>query len=406
MKLVTLEEIRAAAERIKGVAYRTAFEQSRSFSVLTGAEVFLKLENRQKTGSFKLRGAYNKIATLTEAERACGVVASSAGNHAQGVAYGATAAGIKATIVMPTTAPLAKVEATKGYGAQVVQFGTVYDDAYGKAREICEQQGAVFIHPFNDRDVIAGQGTIGLEILQDMPDIDAIVVPIGGGGLLSGIATAVKELNPQVKVYGVQAEGAPAMYRSVREGRLMTTDTATTIADGIAVKIPGDFCYKHIEHYVDDVFVVNDDKIAATIFMLMERSRIISEGAGATALAAVLNGIIPKHKKIVSIVSGGNIDINLISRIIDRGLIRSGRMVRIAMTAQDRPGILRDCLSIIATTGANITSISQDRLERDLPLGFVLVEVAVETRNRDNIDEVLAKLHASGFDARIDDHIH
>ena len=285
MKLVTLEEIQAAAERISGVVYRTALDQSRSFTTMTGSDVFLKLENRQKTGSFKLRGAYNKIATLSDTERACGVVASSAGNHAQGVAYGATAAGIKATIIMPTTAPLAKVEATKGYGAEVIQFGSVYDDAYAKAREICEQRGSTFIHPFNDPAVIAGQGTIGLEILRDMPDVDAVVVPIGGGGILSGIATAIKELNPQVKVYGVQAEGAPAMYRSFREGRLMTTDSATTIADGIAVKIPGDYCFKHIEHYVDDVFVVNDDKIAATIFMLMERSRVIAEGAGATALA-------------------------------------------------------------------------------------------------------------------------
>lgn len=406
MKRITLDEVKAAAARLQGITYHTALDQSRSFSSMIGADVFLKLENRQKTGSFKLRGAYNKIATLSDAEKKAGVVASSAGNHAQGVAYGATSAGIKSTIVMPKTAPLAKVEATKAYGAEVVQHGTVYDDAYSKACEICEKSGATFIHPFNDPAVIAGQGTIGLEIVQDMPDIEAIVVPIGGGGILAGIATAVKEMNPQIKVYGVQAEGAPAMYRSVREHRIITTNTASTIADGIAVKIPGEYCFNHIEHYVDDVFVVNDDKIASTIFMLMERGRLIAEGAGATALAAVLHGVIPRHKKIAAVVSGGNIDINLISRIIDRGLIRTGRMVRIAMTAQDRPGILRDCLSIIANTGANITSISQDRLERDLPLGFVLVEVAVETRNREHVDDVLIKLHEAGFDARIDDHIH
>lgn len=401
MNLVTLDDIRAAAQRLKGVAYKTALDLSRSFSEMCGSELYLKLENRQKTGSFKLRGAYNKITSLTDEEKKRGVVASSAGNHAQGVAYAASMAGIKATIVMPKTTPLAKVEATKGYGAQVLLAGTVYDEAYAKAREICEQEGAVFVHPFEDPAVIAGQGTIGLEILSDLPDVDAIVVPIGGGGIISGIATAVKEMNPKVKIYGVQAEGASAMFRSLREHHLVALNNASTIADGIAVKTPGSYCFEHIERYVDDIFVVNEDKIASTIFIMMERARLIVEGAGAVAAAAVLHKIVPPHKKIAAIVSGGNIDVNLISRIIDRELIKSGRMVRLAMIVKDSPGMLRDCLNIIASAGANVNSISQDRLECDLPVGSAHLEIALETRNKDHIEEIMQKLRKAGFDANI-----
>ena len=354
---VTLKDVEAASKRLAGVVHKTPLESSHIFSEMAGYEVLLKLENMQRTGSFKVRGASNCIQTLTKEQQAHGVIAASAGNHAQGVALGAQAAGIKATIVMPEGAPLAKVEATKGYGAEVVLKGGVYDEASAEAVRLQKETGATLVHAFDDPAVIAGQGTIGLEILEQCPDIRSIVVPIGGGGLLAGIATAVKSVAPHVKVYGVQASGAPAMYLSKHAGKWVETPEAQTIADGIAVKSPGKITFDLIQKYVDDIFVVKDDDIAATILLMMERAKMISEGAGAIGLAAMLHGNIPHADKTAAVISGGNIDVNMISRIIENGLVKSGRRIKLLTHLTDRPGELRRFVSYIEEYKANIVYV-------------------------------------------------
>ncbi len=398
---VTLSDIEKARKALDGVIHHTTLDKSNTFSALTGSEVYLKLENLQKTGSFKIRGAYNKINNLTLEEKARGVIAASAGNHAQGVAYGASQAGIKATIVMPEIAPLAKIAATRGYGAEVVLAGGVYDEAYNRARELQTETGQTFIHAFNDPAVIAGQGTIGLEILQDLEEVDAIVVPIGGGGMIAGIAVAVKEMAPHVKVYGVQAQGAPAMYMSKRAHTIKTTKDAETFADGIAVKVPGDVTFSLIDKYVDDIVVVDDEAIAGTILMLLERAKLMVEGAGATSLAAVLNGKIPAKGKIVSVISGGNVDVNFISRIIERGLVKAGRRVRLQTVVVDRPGSLQRLLAIIARLQANVLYVSHDRVERHVPLGQAVVEIGLETRDVLHTEHIMASLRHEGYKVEI-----
>ena len=398
---VTLADVEKAREVLSSVVHRTTLDKSNTFSSLTGNEVYLKLENLQKTGSFKIRGAYNKIMSLTPEEKSHGVIAASAGNHAQGVAYGADQAGIKATIVMPEIAPLAKITATRGYGAEVVLAGAVYDEAYNKAKELQAETGQTFIHAFNDPAVIAGQGTIVLEILQDLEDVDAVVVPIGGGGMIAGIAVAIKELAPHVKVYGVQAQGAPAMYMSKKAHAIRTTKDAETFADGIAVKIPGELTFDLIDKYVDDIFVVDDEAIASTILMLLERAKLMVEGAGATSLAAVLHGKIPVKGKIVSVVSGGNVDVNFISRIIERGLVKAGRRVRLQTIVVDRPGNLQRLLAIIAKVQANVLYVSHDRVERHVPLGQAVVEIGLETRDVLHTEQIMACLRNEGYKVEI-----
>lgn len=394
---VTLKDIKDARKRLEGTIHQTPLESSTTFGKMAGEEVYLKLENLQKTGSFKVRGATNCIKTLTKEQQACGVIAASAGNHAQGVALGATTAGIKSTVVMPEPAPIAKVQATRQYGAEVVLAGLGYDDSYAEARRIQKKTGATFIHPYDDPMVIAGQGTIGLEILEQQPDIKAIVVPIGGGGLLAGIATAVKNVAPNVKVYGVQASGAPAVYLAKHAGKYIETPEAVTIADGIAVKSPGKITYDLIQKYVDDVFVVKDDDIAAAILLMMERSKIIAEGAGAIGLAAILHGSIPNLGKTASVVSGGNIDVNMISRIIENGLVKSGRRVKFMTHLIDRPGELLKFIEHIKSHRANIVFIHHEHAGRNLPIGQTLVEMDIETFNMEHAQEIIGTLRRMGY---------
>ena len=400
-QVIALTDVQEAYARLSGVLHKTPLDRSRTFSMMTGCDVYLKLDNLQKTGSFKIRGAYNKIQSLTEREKASGVIAASAGNHAQGVAYAASLAGIKSTIVMPEGAPLAKIIATRGYGAEVVLHGAVYDDAYEQALKIQQESRQTFVHAFNDAAVMAGQGTIGLEILEDLDDVTAIVVPIGGGGLISGIATAVKAKAPQVKIYGVQATGASAMYLSKYAHSLKTTSDAQTIADGIAVKIPGDLTFPIVEKYVDEIVTVDDEAIAGAILLLLERAKLMVEGAGAISLAAILNGKIPQKGKIVSVISGGNIDVNTISRIIERGLVKSGRRVRLSTVLLDRPGALEGFLTVIAKLKANILHVHHDRVERHVPIGRSNVEVCLETRDTMHTEEIIATLRQDGYNVEI-----
>lgn len=398
---VFLAEIEQAHAHMAGLVHNTPLDRSRTFSDLVGCDVYLKLENLQKTGSFKLRGAFNKIQSLTADEKAKGVIAASAGNHAQGVAYAANLAGIKATIVMPEVAPLAKVIATRGYQAEVVLSGLVYDDAFDKAKSIQQESGQVFIHAFNDPYIIAGQGTIGLEIVQAMDDVSAIVVPIGGGGLAAGIAAAVKEKAPHVKVYGVQAKGAPSMYISKQQHTLKSIPDAVTIADGIAVKSPGDITFEIIERYLDDIVVVDDEAIASAILMLLERAKMLVEGAGAVSLAALLNHLLPVSGKVVSVISGGNIDVNFISRIIERGLVKAGRRVKIITRVVDRPGALNRLLAIIAKLRANVIHVYHDRVERNVPLGQAVVEVSLETQDVMHTETILSTLRQEGYSVEL-----
>ena len=401
MQGITLADIQQAHRAMYDVVHHTPLDKSTTFSSMAGYDVYLKLENLQKTGSFKIRGAHNKIHSLNAEEKSKGVIAASAGNHAQGVAYAARMASIKATIVMPEGAPLAKVMATRGYGAEVVLSGLVYDDAFQKAQQLEKEQGQTFIHAFNDYQVIAGQGTIGLEILEDLADVSAIVVPVGGGGLIAGIALAVKELAPHVKIYGVQAQGAPAMYMSKQAHTLKTTPDAVTFADGIAVKTPGDLTFEIIDKYVDDIVVVDEEAIASTILMMLERSKLMVEGAGAVGLAAILNHKIPGKGKVVSIVSGGNVDVNFISRIIERGLVKAGRRIKIFTFINDRPGVLSQLLTIIANAKANVIHISHNRVERNVPIGQALVEISLETRDTLHTEQILTNLRQHGYNAQM-----
>lgn len=400
-KGITLADVQQAQRAMYDVIHHTPLDKSTTFSNMAGYDVYLKLENLQKTGSFKIRGAYNKIHSLSEAEKAKGVIAASAGNHAQGVAYAARMANIKATIVMPETAPLAKTMATRGYGAEVILNGMVYDDAFKRAKEIEEENGQIFIHAFNDEQVIAGQGTIGLEILEELSDVSAIVVPVGGGGLIAGIALVVKELAPHVKIYGVQAQGAPAMYMSKKSHSRTTTPDAVTIADGIAVKVPGDITFSIIDKYVDDIVVVDDEAIASTILMMLERAKLMVEGAGAVGLAAILHHKIPASGKVVNIVSGGNVDVNFISRIIERGLVKAGRRIKISTFINDRPGILQQLLTVIAETRANVINVSHNRVEQNVPIGQAVVEVSLETSDVLHTEYILKRLKECGYEIKM-----
>jgi len=396
-RILTLADIRLAAEALARVAHQTPLDRSATFSGMVGAPVYLKLENLQKTGSFKLRGAYNKIHQLGTEEKSCGVIAASAGNHAQGVAYAASHAGIRSVIVMPETAPLSKVSATRGYGAEVVLTGTSYDEAFARAKELAELQGLTFVHAFNDFQVMAGQGTIGLEIIKQLPELDTVVVPIGGGGLIAGVATAIKESAPHVRVIGVQASGADGMARSKACGALTMTETAMTIADGIAVKSPGDLAFEVVKRYVDDIVTIDDEAIAAAILMLLERAKLMVEGAGAIGLAALLNGKIFARGPAACLISGGNIDVNFIARIIERGLVKTGRRVIITTRVIDRPGALQKLLASIAACRGNVLYVHHDRIQHDVPLGQAKVQVSLETRDEGHTEEILTALQNEGY---------
>jgi threonine dehydratase len=398
---IKLEKIKRAADRLAGVINTTDLMKSSTFSSLSNNQIYLKPENLQRTGSFKIRGAYNKIANLTVQEKEAGVIASSAGNHAQGVALAATEQEIKSTIVMPKQAPIAKVTATKNYGAEVILDGQVYDDAYDKAKQVQEKTGATFIHPFNDSAVIAGQGTIGLEILAELSEVDTILVPIGGGGLVSGIASAVKKLKPEVKIIGVEAQAAASMKSSLSQGQVSTLSTANTIADGIAVKRPGGLTYDICNKYVDEIITVTDNEVAKAILMLLERSKLTVEGAGAVTVAAILsNKLSETNKNIVAVLSGGNIDFNMISRIIERGLAKAGRRIRLQTNLQDKPGSLQTLLAKIAELGANVISVVHHRHQASVALEETEVELELETRHQEHAEEICDALRASGYDVK------
>ncbi len=393
---VTLGMILEARERLKGVAQRTGLVQFKALSD-EQSQVFLKTEDLQNTGSFKVRGAYIKIASLSEEERACGVIASSAGNHAQGVALAAKAFGVPATIVMPAGAPLSKVKATRELGANVVLHGTVYDDAYAEACRIQQETGATFIHPFDDPMVIAGQGTIGLEIMDDLPDVRTIVVPIGGGGLASGVAAAVKMLHPNVRVIGVQASGAAGMKASMDAGRVVELPSAKTIADGIAVKKPGELTFALCSRYLDEIVTVDDDEIAQAILFLMERGKMVAEGAGAAPVAAIMNRKFDVSGKVAAVISGGNIDVTMLSRIIEKGLLRAGRVSKLRIILQDRPGQLEQVSRIIGGNGANVMAIHHDRTDVDLDIRDAILEITMETQDREHAQRIIAALREAGF---------
>ena len=395
---ISLNDIERAAERLKPLLHHTELDLSSTFSKMSGGQIYLKCENRQKTGSFKIRGASNKIAAMIESGSKRPVVASSAGNHAQGVAYAAGRFGIPATIVMPKAAPIAKVQATEGYGAKVVLEGSCYDDAYAAARRICNEEGAEFLHPYNDPDVIAGQATLGLEILSDLPYADIVIVPAGGGGLLAGVASAVKAVNPRIQIYGVQASGADAIARSFQEKRLVTTNSVSTIADGIAVKAPGDITVDIINRLADGVVTVSEAEIANAILLLMERCKQIVEPAGATPLAAVLGGKLDvAGKRVVCVMSGGNIDVSFVQNIIERGLVARHRRIRFIVSLIDRPGSLVQLLNIIADAGANILSVEHDKLSERLDPNETSVHIACEVGGEEHGRSVLERLQASGY---------
>ena len=361
-------------------------------------EVYLKLECLQRTGSFKVRGACYKISQLSEEEKSHGVIACSAGNHAQGVALGATAHGIKSLICLPAGAPISKVEATKGYGAEVCLVPGVYDDAYNKAIELRDEKGYTFVHPFDDENVIAGQGTFGLELIDQVDDFDAVVVPVGGGGLISGVAFALKSLNPRIMVYGVQAAGAASMVQSLHDNKREILDSVSTIADGICVKEPGELTFDICRKYVDDIVTVSEDEICAAILQLLEKEKVVAEGAGATSVAAVMFNKIPvKGKKVVCVVSGGNIDVTILNRVVRRGLAKSGRIAIINVELDDKPGMLVEVAKVIAREGANITSVHHDRNNYSEHVNACILRVICETRNDEHVQKILTALRNEGF---------
>lgn len=399
---ITLEDIRLARLAMAQVIHLTPLDFSHTFSGLIGEEVYFKQENLQKTGSFKIRGALNKIISLQPEEKIRGVIAASAGNHAQGVAFAAKAAGLDATIVMPEGAPLSKITATKGYGAKVILSGECYDEAFQQAQVIQQKTGATFVHAFDDRQVITGQGTLGLEILEQLPDVGVVVAPVGGGGLIAGIATAIKALRPKVKVIGVQAAGAPGMLICKKLGYVGALSQADTIADGIAVKKPGELTFQIVNRLVDDLVTVTDEEIAQAILMLLERNKTVAEGAGAVGVAAVLNGKLNRIKgKIAVVISGGNIDVNMIYALIERGLVMSGRHIRLRTILLDKPGNLQRFLEVIAEARANVISVAHDRSRSALTFTQAGVEVSLETRDSAHIDEIIALLNIHGYPVEI-----
>ena len=393
---MTLDKIYHAAFVLKDIIRKTDVIAAPELN--PDADIILKTENLQVTGSFKVRGAAYKNSQLSDEEKARGVIACSAGNHAQGVALAATKAGAKSLICLPDNAPISKIEATKKYGADVCLVPGVYDDAYNKALELRDSEGYTFVHPFNDEDVIAGQGTIGLEILEQVPDVDAVIVPVGGGGLISGVAYAIKALNPNVKVYGVQASGAPSMVKSVKEGKIKKLASVTTIADGIAVKEPGDLTFDLVSQYVDELVTVTDDEVAAAILALIEQQKLCAEGAGAVSVAAAMFNKVPvAGKKVVCLVSGGNIDVTILSRVIDRGLLKSGRTLSIQVNLVDKPGQLQGVANCIADAGGNVTYINHEKATEDMSITDAYLRITMETKNFEHIDSILTALSDAGF---------
>lgn len=394
--MLTLDKVYHARYVLKDVLRETALIKAPK--IKPGMDIYFKTENLQNTGSFKVRGAYYKISQLSQEEKTKGVVACSAGNHAQGVALAAQKNGIKAVICLPEGAPISKVEATKEYGAEICSVKGVYDDAYNYAINLRDEKGYTFIHPFDDEYVIAGQGTIGLELAEQLPDLDAVIVPVGGGGLISGVAFTLKSLNPQIKVYGVQAAGAPSMKRSLDDGKMETLESVSTIADGIAVKKPGELTYELCKKYVDEIVTVTDDEISAAILALMEQHKLVTEGAGAVSVAAAMFDKLPiAGKKVVCLLSGGNIDVTILSRVIKRGLLMSGRSVQLLIELIDKPGQLKDVSRIIADLGGNVTSVHHERANEGSDVNGCYLRVMLECKNYDHVEQIKQALRDFGF---------
>jgi threonine dehydratase len=394
--MLTIDNVYSAQKVLKDVVRKTDVIYAPKLK--EGAQLYLKTENLQITGSFKVRGAYYKMTKLSNEEKKRGVIACSAGNHAQGVALAAQKNGIKSVICLPDGAPISKVEATKSYGAEVCLVEGVYDDAYQRALQLRDEKGYTFIHPFNDEDVIAGQGTIALELIEQLPDLDAVIVPIGGGGLISGIAYTLKTINPRIKVYGVEASGAPAMKKSIEQGTMYELNSVSTIADGIAVKKPGDLTYELCSRYVDEIVTVSDDEISAAILALMERHKLVTEGAGAVAVAAAMFGKVDlTGKKTVCLLSGGNIDVTILSRVIKRGLLMSGRSCQLLIELQDKPGQLKNVSRIIADLGGNVTSVHHERANEGSDVNGCYLRIVLETRNYEHIEKIRNALKEFGF---------
>lgn len=394
--MLTIDKIFHASVVLKDIIRKTAIVQTEG--ITDHCSLFLKPENLQKTGSFKLRGSGYKISMLSDEEKQRGVIACSAGNHAQGVALAATKNGVESLICLPDSAPISKIEATKKYGARVCLVEGCYDDAYSRALALKEEQGLTFVHPFDDEDVIAGQGTIGLEIVQEIDDIDAVLVPIGGGGLISGVACAIKAMNPAIKVYGVQAAGAPSMLNAVRNGSIGCLESVSTIADGIAVKQPGENTFQLVQKYVDDIALVTEDEISSAILALIEKQKMIAEGAGAVSVAAAMFDKFPiQGKRVVSLVSGGNIDVTILSRVIERGLLKSGRSATLVIELVDKPGQLKDVSRIIADCGGNVTSVQYERAGEIESITGCYLRIGMETRNYQHVEMIGQALTDNGF---------
>ncbi len=394
--MLTIDNVYSASNALKGVVRRT--DVIYAPKLCPGVDLYLKTENLQITGSFKVRGAYYKMTRLSEEEKARGVIACSAGNHAQGVALAGQKNGIKTVICLPDGAPISKVEATKSYGAEVCLVEGVYDDAYQKALQLRDEKGYTFIHPFDDEDVIAGQGTIALELIEQLPNIDAVLVPVGGGGLISGMAYTLKTINPKIKVYGVQATGAPSMQRALAHGRIEGLDSVSTIADGIAVKTPGEHTYALCQKYVDEIVTVSDDEISAAILALMEQHKLVTEGAGAVAVAAAMfHKVELQGKKTVCLLSGGNIDVTILSRVIKRGLLMSGRSCQLMIELMDKPGQLKNVSRIIADLGGNVTSVHHERANEGSDVNGCFLRILLETRNYEHIAQIKKALTDFGF---------
>ena len=397
-----MDDVVVAREKLKGIVHTTPLDYSHTFSHLSQNEVYLKLENLQKTGSFKVRGSYNKLISLSKEDLNKGVVAASAGNHAQGVAYSSQMLGIPCTIVMPKGAPLSKVLATKQYGAEVILEGSVFDEALAYALEYCDRINGTFIHAFDDNEVIVGQGTVGLEILEQLPDVDAIICPVGGGGLIAGVAMTVKQMNPKVSVYGVQTLACPSMKQSLLQNKPVMVESTPTMADGIAVKKPGQRNFDIIREYVDDIVCVDEMEIARSMLMLLERNKLLVEGSGASPVAALLyEKLNIKGKKITAVISGGNVDVHFISKIIERGLVEAGRYAHFSLTLKDKPGELEKVLRYITELNANIQNVNLQHIGRHIYPGFAQLEISLETKNNDHIEQIHKVLKNKGYNIRV-----
>jgi threonine dehydratase len=396
--VITLKDVLAARERVRDAIYLSPCARSETLSRVSGTQAFLKLDNLQMTGAYKERGALNKLLTLSQADRARGLIAASAGNHAQAVAYHAGRLGVSATIVMPETTPIMKVANTRGHGARVVLAGTSYDEAYLEARRMEREEGLTFVHPFDDEVVIAGQGTLGLEVVEQVPGLDAVLVPVGGGGLVSGVAVAVKALAPRVKIIGVEAEVLACMQAAVEAGELVTLEAASTIADGIAVKRAGEITFEHVQSLVDEIVTVTEEEIASAILYLLEKEKTVAEGAGAVAVAALMHHKLPKlaGKRVCSVISGGNIDVNVVARVIERGLVKDGRLVRINIRLLDKPGQLTLVSGIISGLRANVIEVHHSRAFSE-KFGDTTLLLTLETRGPEHVEEILEGLRGHGY---------